>query len=96
MEQNIYKLSENYNLYREEFGEGKFFLFDLEEGSIFRLNEVSYTMLSFFDGKKNTGEIFSQLLETYDTDEKTLKEDFFSLLEEWTNQKIIIIIKEDK
>ena len=94
MEDNVYRLSEQYNLYGEDFDDKKHFLFDVVEGSIFNLNEISYIMLSLFDGKRSVGEILSRLMEIYEIDESTLREDFSSLLDQWTNEKILILIKE--
>lgn len=83
-------LSDEYSLYKGDLKEKKYYLFNIVEGTIFTLNEVSYEMLTLFDGKKTIEDIISILQSTYDVDKKDLEEDFNRLLAKWTDRKILI------
>lgn len=86
----ILTLSDEYCLYNNDLKVKKYYLFNIVEGSIFTLNEVSYDMLSLFDGKKTTEGIISDLQSIYDVDKNELEEDFNKLLAKWIDKKILI------
>jgi hypothetical protein len=90
MEDKVLRLDEKYSLYKGDFKDAKYYLFNVEDGSIFKLNEVSYTMLSLFDGEKNVGEVLNELKMMYNIGEARLKEDFFNLVNQWLEKEILI------
>lgn len=91
MENKILQLSDQYNLYKADVKEKKYFLFNLHDGSIFRLNEVSFTMLSLFDGKKTVGAVENMLKDMYNTDIEKLKKDFSEMVSHWVQKEILIV-----
>jgi len=67
-ESETLKIAEQYVLYKLDVNGGLFWLFNIEEGSCFKLNETSFYILSCFDGKASISEIFQQLLSRYPTE----------------------------
>lgn len=65
MESEILRIAEQYVLYKLDVKGGLFWLFDIEEGACFRLNETSFYILSYFDGNSSISEILQQLLSRY-------------------------------
>jgi methyltransferase-like protein len=61
----IWQIAEQYVLYKLDYGGGLFWLFDIEEGTCFDLNETSYFILSCFDGKTPTSKILQKVLSKY-------------------------------
>lgn len=91
MDDLIYGLAGDYSLYRADVGEGsQYFLFNLKDGTIYRLNEVSHSMLSLFDGKKCLAAVFDELKNLYDIDEAKLRTDFERMLNEWQAKGILL------
>lgn len=90
MEDKIYCLSEDYSLFKGDFKEKKFRLFNIKAGTIFNLNEVSYDMLSLFDGEKSVQGVFIQLKKLYNIEEKKLREDLGKMIKEWIDKKVLI------
>jgi hypothetical protein len=90
VEDKIYCLSEDYSLFKGDFKEKKFRLFNIKEGTIFNLNEVSYDMLSLFDGEKTMEGLLIQLKKMYNIEEKKLKNDLYNMMKEWIEKKILI------
>lgn len=93
MDDRVYRLAGDYSLYRAEVGEGsQCFLFNIKDGTIYRLNEVSYTMLSLFDGNKGLTAVFDRLKNIYDTDETKLHNDLNRMLTGWRTRDILLPI----
>ena len=90
MENKIYYLADNYSLFQGEFKSEKYYLFDIVEGSIFKLNEVSHDMLSHFDGENKVSDVLSSLLKEYDVEKEKLEEDLSSMVEEWVANDVLI------
>ncbi|MFZ2410365.1 MAG: PqqD family protein [Candidatus Methanoperedens sp.] len=67
-ESETLKIAEQYVLYKLDVNGGLFWLFNIEEGSCFKLNETSFCILSCFDGKASISKIFQQLLSRYPTE----------------------------
>ena len=86
----IYCLSEDYSLFKGDFKEKRFQLFNIKEGTIFKLNEVAYDMLSIFDGKKNAAGVVNELKKIYNINVGTLQEDFDKMLKSWIEKKILV------
>ncbi|MEN6460831.1 MAG: PqqD family protein [Syntrophomonas sp.] len=90
IEDGIYRLSESYSLFKGDFKEVKCFLFNIENGTIYKMNGVSYDMLSLFDGNKNVKEILDLLLNQYIGEKEQIKSDFYDLVRSWLEKKILI------
>jgi methyltransferase-like protein len=52
-------------LYNLDVDKGLFWLFNIEEGTCFKLNKVSYFILSCFDGRRDISSIQEQVLLKY-------------------------------
>ena len=61
-ESNILKLADNYVLYKLDIDQGMYWLFNIEEGTYFNLNKISYFELSLFDGKTSYDEICEKVI----------------------------------
>ena len=83
------QLKEEFILYQLEVGEGKAWLFNIENGDSFKLNETSYDILSMFDGKRSIGEIRKCIADKYqDIDPGEISGDFDELVEEMIRNNI--------
>lgn len=90
IENKVYRLADDYSLFKGDFKEKRFQLFNIANGTIFKLNEVAYDMLSLFDNEKNVKGVFNELKKVYNVEEEQLKQDLFRLVNEWTEKKILI------
>jgi len=90
VEDKIFCLSEDYSLFKGDFKEKKFQLFNIKDGTIYKLNEVSYDMLSLFDGEKSVPGVLIRLKKMYNIKEEKLKEDLSKMIKEWIDKKILI------
>lgn len=90
IDNEIYKLSESYSLFKGDFKEVKCFLFNIEDGTIYKMNGVSYDMLSLFDGKKDINEILGLFLNQYNGEAKQITSDFYNLVSSWLEKKILV------
>ncbi len=78
----VLQLEEGFILYKLEAGGGMFWLFNIENGDSFKLNETSYYILSLFDGTRSMGEIHKFVLDNYpDIDPDVILKDFEELLD---------------
>ena len=86
----VLQLKEEYILHRLDIGEGKFWLFNIENGDSFKLNRTSYTILSLIDGKRSIGEINRCLFDRYPNKHTDLiLKDFEELIERMQKENII-------
>ena len=86
---NVLQLKEEFLTYKLEVGDGMFWLFNIETGDSFKLNETSYHMLSLLDGSKSIGEIQECILDEYpDSNPDTILKDFEELLEKMAKENI--------
>jgi hypothetical protein len=88
----ILQLKEEYILYKLDVGDGKFWLFNIENGDSFKLNRTSYTMLSLTNGKRSIAEINGCLLDMYSStsaDKDSILEDFETLIIKMRKHNII-------
>lgn len=93
-ESNILKLADNYVLYKLDIDQGMYWLFNIEEGTYFNLNEISYFELSLFDGKTSYDEICEKVISKYNSeDSQVIIEDLKELLEKLNKKDIITEIK---
>lgn len=90
LDKRIFALSDNFSLFKGDFKEKRFQLFNIESGAIYKLNEVSYDMLSFFDGEKSVQGVLNELKKLYNIEEEKLKEDLGKMIKEWIDKNILI------
>ncbi|HBX23301.1 MAG TPA: PqqD family protein [Desulfotomaculum sp.] len=92
----IFKLNSNYSLSALGSENAKFWLFELKEGNIYKLNDVSYSILSLLDGRTSFGSLIETVASQYDgvTKEEIVRDgkDFFTRC---LNNGIIYLIKGD-
>jgi len=87
----VLQLKEEFILYKLEVGKGMFWLFNIENGDSFKLNEISYYMLSLFDGNRSIGEICNCILNKYpNSNPDVVLEDFEELIERMKKENIFI------
>lgn len=87
----VLQLKEEFILYKLEVGKGMFWLFNIENGDSFKLNEISYYMLSLFDGNRSIGEICKCILNKYpNSNPDVVLEDFEELMERMKQENIFI------
>ncbi len=91
--ETIFKLTDNWNLHKEELKENKYYLFNVKDGDIIRLNEVSFDVLTNIDGHKTFGEIFNLMKDMYNVEDDILQKDMSKLLHKCLDKKIITKLK---
>jgi len=85
----VLQLKEEFLTYKLEVGDGMFWLFNIETGDSFKLNETSYRMLSLLDGSKSIEEIQECILDEYpDSNPDVILKDFEELLEKMVKENI--------
>lgn len=91
MESGILRIAEQYVLYKLDANKGLFWLFDVQEGTCFNLNETSFFILSCFDGKTSTSVILQKFLSRYpDEDPEKVSNDFKEIVETLKKQNVLI------
>lgn len=90
LKSKIFRLSDSFSLYKSDFKEKKYYLFNVADGTIYRLNEVSYDMLSRFDGHQTFAEVLSEINSIYESNMDEIEGDFNSMLQQWLDKKILI------
>lgn len=89
-ESEVPQIAENYILYNLDIGDGLFWLFDIQQGTCFKLNDTSFFILSNIDGKTPTREILKRFLSRYpDENPEMISQDFKEILEELKNRKVL-------
>ena len=85
----ILQLKEEFILYKLEVDKGMFWLFNIENGDSFKLNEISYYILFLFDGNRNIEKIKKCILDKYpDIDSDIVLKDFEELIIKMKKQNI--------
>ena len=85
----ILQLKEEYILFKFDVGNVKFWLFNIENGDSFKLNQTSYNMLSLIDGKRSIEEISKCLIDKISNKNRDLiLKDFKKLIERMRKEKI--------
>ena len=88
----VMKLADNQFLYKLD--DSLMWLFNIETGETYNLNELSYFTLSIFDGKRTVGEIRQLYVDRYSKSgvgEEVLLKDFNSLLEHLIKDSVITL-----
>lgn len=67
---SVWRIADEYVLYKLDIDRGLFWLFNIDEGNSFKLNEVSYFILSCFDGKRSLSAIQNKILLKYPDEKK--------------------------
>ena len=85
----VLQLKEEYILYKLEVNKGMYWLFNIENGDSFKLNESSYYMLSLFDENRSIGKIQRCIIEKYpDIESNSVLKDFEKLIMSMKKQNI--------
>lgn len=85
----ILQLKEEFILYKLEVDKGMFWLFNIENGDSFKLNEISYYILFLFDGNRSIKKIKKCILDKYpDIDSDIVLKDFEELIIKMKKQNI--------
>ena len=85
----ILQLKEEYILYKLEVDKGMFWLFNIENGDSYKLNEISYNILCLFDGNRNIEKIQKSIRDKFpDIDSDIVLKDFDEFLIEMKKQNI--------
>lgn len=82
-------ISEDYSLYSLDLKQTKYWLFNVKDGSNFKLNEVSYFILSRCDGQTSVGQLKEELTKRYQRDSKTILGDFEEFIVGCLNRQIV-------
>ena len=83
------QLKEEFLTYKLEVGEGMFWLFNIETGDSFKLNETSYQILSLLDGNKSIGQIHKCILDEYpDSKPDVILKDCEELIERMVKENV--------
>lgn len=84
-----YKISKNFTLQGDNGGNNDYMLFDTENGSIYKLNEISFKILSLFDGNRTDKEIKKIISSEYNTETEIINKDFDELTKKLLDKGII-------
>lgn len=85
----ILQLKEKFILHKLDLDDCMYRLFNIENGDSFKLNEVSFCILSLFDGEKSIEEIRNCILDKYpDENPDIILRDFCELMEKMEKEDI--------
>ncbi len=85
------KLGDNYVLYKLDLESGMYWLFDVENGSYFDLNETSFFILSELDGKRNLSAIKARTIERYpEIDSNEISKDVDELVSRLLEKSVLL------
>lgn len=85
----ILLLKEKFILHKLDLENSMFRLFNIENGDSFKLNEISFSILSLFDGKRSIEEIRNYILDKYpDENPDFILRDFSELMENMEKEDI--------
>lgn len=94
METSIFILEERFALYKGDISTDLlYYLFDTQDGRIFRLNKVSFAILELIDGKKTISDIMKILKERFNVEEDRLRKDVYFFISKLQEKKIIKEVK---
>jgi len=88
---NTLKLSEDYLLQKRDTPDGDDFLFDIQNGSAYKLNASTYDFLSLCDGSLDYAGVIQKFCSSYSVSEEVAKSDFDPMVEQWIEMKILIL-----
>ncbi len=93
---SVMKLGDNYFLHKLD--DSLSWLFNIDSGEYYNLNESSFFVLSLFDGKKTMGDIRKIYVNKYSltkTENKLLLRDVNELLKQLINDNVLAKIKKE-
>ena len=91
IESEILQIAEQYVLYKLGIDDDLFWLFDIQEGTCFKLNNTSFFILSCYDGKTPTSEILQELLSRYPNENsEEIHNDFIEIVKTLKKQNVLI------
>ncbi len=85
----IYKLDEKFSLRSDENG---YMLFNTDAGDIYRLNEVSFNILSLCDGNKTDKEIKDIITGLFDVSVEVFSNDFDNIMKDISSKHFVTCI----
>ena len=85
------KLSANYLLQKRDAPEGDDFLFDIQTGSVYKLNSSTYDFLSLCDGTLDYDSVLQKFCGIYSVTPEQAKADFDPLVAKWVEMQILIL-----
>ena len=78
-------------LYKLDIDKGMYWLFDIEEGTYFDLNEVSHFELSLLDGKTSFAEICKKVISKYNSeDPRVINRDLKELVDKLHKKGMVV------
>ncbi len=80
------KLSDTVSIKQDET---YYIFFDNENGDIYKLNEISYKILSLCDGSTTNEDILSTITQEFNVTDQEAKKDFDKLIQTLLNKKYI-------
>lgn len=86
---DVIAICEDYSLYSLDLKQTKYWLFNVKDGSNFKLNEVSYFILSRCDGQISVGQFKEELIKRYQRDSETIIGDFEEFIVGCLNRQIV-------
>jgi hypothetical protein len=86
---DILKLSDDWNLHKEDLKVKKYYLFNVKDGDIVKLNEVSFEILKNINGIRTLQDIHNLIFNTFSVDTDVLWKDLFSLIEKCSNENAV-------
>ncbi len=92
--QSKFKLNEEFILHQIEELD-KYWLFNIVNGDIFNLNDVSMFILQMITEGNNFESLVFELLQQFDVEKNRAQNDLQRILQELLHEKIISQIKED-
>jgi len=96
VDKTVMELADNQFLYK--LGDSLRWLFNIDTGEYYKLNESSFFVLSLFDGKKTVDEIQTIYVNKYSSNkikEKALLRDFKELLKQLISNNVLVKIKKE-
>lgn len=88
---DIFELTEHWNLHKEDLKEKKYYLFNVKDGDIVKLNEESYEILGLIDGKRTLQAIHNAIYATFSADAEVLWRDLYDLIDKCVKENVIRI-----
>jgi len=77
-------------------GSGDVFLFNMEDGSYYALNEVGNRIWELCDGTNGVGQLVSTLAKEYDAPAEVIQTDILEVLKDLRSKNLIVECSEDR
>ena len=87
--EEVVSFSEGYVLYGGMENESNYFVFNTSSGKIFKLNRVSFLMLSSLDANKTLAESLDHVTKLFDCERSEVESDFTNLISSLLNKGIL-------